>query len=590
MYDTRYGKAENKKVAIYARVSTEHEAQLSALENQKDWYSQLIGNHPEWEIVKMYADEGVTGTAAYKRRSFMQMIDDAINGQFDLILTREVSRFARNTVDTLSYTRKLKKHNVEVYFISDGIKTFDPDGELRLTIMATLAQEESRKTSARVKCGQQTSMEKGVVYGNGNVLGYDRVGRELVVNQEQAQTVRMIFDWYTEGKGLRDIQYELEKRGIKTATGKSNWHQGTIFHILQNPIYIGKLTYHKYYTPDFLEQKKKLNHGQLDILQVDGTHEHIISDEQFALVQQIFERHHSVRREMELLGSKSLGKKKPSDVWVKKLECECGHRFNRKACATKTNGTNERAYMCYRQIRYGTYKSRSRRGITTDDTCRTPMISDWKLQLMANEIFQNCINDSSEILGLVRSMLKRHIRDKEVPRTDPGKKEDIIEEIERIRKRLEKCVELRIEGEITKEMFQRKKTEYETRIDDLSVILKEFTGSMDVEESNLAEKKVEEVESLIEVLKREVEQSGGMNPGMISEGIIDAFVERIVSHSDSYDWYLRYAHGGKTDPGAEKMEVAEIIVTAEKAAAFRNLQGKKLRRDLWHDLKVHVYV
>ena len=218
------------------------------------------------------------------------------------------------------------------------------------------------------------------------------------------------------------------------------------------------------------------------------------------------------------------------------------------------------------------------------------MISDWKLQLMANEIFQNCINDSSEILGLVRSMLKRHIRDKEVPRTDPEKKEDIIEEIERIRKRLEKCVELRIEGEITKEMFQRKKTEYETRIDDLSVILKEITGSMDVEESNLAEKKAEEVESLIEVLKREVEQSGGMNPGMISEGIIDAFVERIVSHSDSYDWHLRYAHGGKTDPGAEKMEVAEIIVTAEKAAAFRNLQGKKLRRDLWHDLKVHVYV
>ena len=164
-----------RKVAIYARVSTDHEAQLSALANQKDWYSPILGIHPEWEVVKLYADEGVTGTAAYKRKSFMQMIDDAIDGKFDLILTREVSRFARNTVDTLSYTRKLKKHHVEVYFISDGIKTFDPDGELRLTIMATLAQDESRKTSARVKCGQQTSMEKGVVYGNGNVLGYDRV-------------------------------------------------------------------------------------------------------------------------------------------------------------------------------------------------------------------------------------------------------------------------------------------------------------------------------------------------------------------------------------------------------------------------------
>ena len=120
MFDTNYNYRGKRKVAIYARVSTEHEAQLSALANQKDWYSPILGIHPEWEVVKLYADEGVTGTAAYKRRSFMQMIDDALNGKFSLILTREVSRFARNTVDTLNYTRKLKKHNVEVYFISDG--------------------------------------------------------------------------------------------------------------------------------------------------------------------------------------------------------------------------------------------------------------------------------------------------------------------------------------------------------------------------------------------------------------------------------------------------------------------------------------
>ena len=112
-----------KKVVIYARVSTEHEEQLSALKNQKDWYTPYIKMHPEWDIVQMYTDEGVTGTSAYKRRSFLQMMEDAVDGKFDMILTREVSRFARNTVDTLNYTRKLKKHNVEVYFISDGIKT-----------------------------------------------------------------------------------------------------------------------------------------------------------------------------------------------------------------------------------------------------------------------------------------------------------------------------------------------------------------------------------------------------------------------------------------------------------------------------------
>ena len=244
-----------RKVAIYARVSTEHEAQLSALANQKDWYSPILGIHPEWEVVKLYADEGVTGTAAYKRKSFMQMIDDAIDGKFDLILTREVSRFARNTVDTLSYTRKLKKHHVEVYFISDGIKTFDPDGELRLTIMATLAQDESRKTSARVKCGQQTSMENGVIYGNGNILGYDKVGKEMIINPEQAKTVRMIFDWYLAGDGVRTIHSKLEQAGRLTATGKTNWKTHSISAVLKNTFYCGIITYHKQWTPDYLEQK-----------------------------------------------------------------------------------------------------------------------------------------------------------------------------------------------------------------------------------------------------------------------------------------------------------------------------------------------
>ena len=212
-----------KKVAIYARVSTEHEEQVYAMKNQKDWYSSILGIHPEWEVVQMYSDEGVTGTAAKKRPSFMRMINDARKGKFDMILTREVSRFARNTVDTLRYTRELKNHEVEVYFLNDGIRTFDSDGELRLSIMATLAQDESRKTSVRVKCGQQISMEKGVIYGNGNVLGYDRDGDQYVVNPEQAETVRCIFNWYAGGMGLKKIKWELERRGMRTAMGKDKW-------------------------------------------------------------------------------------------------------------------------------------------------------------------------------------------------------------------------------------------------------------------------------------------------------------------------------------------------------------------------------
>ena len=147
-----------RRVVFYGRVSTEHEAQLSALENQLDWYKPLLEQHPEWTFVRSYVDEGITGTSAKKRPQFMQMLNDAKNGDFNLILPREVSRFARNTVDTLQYTRDLKKLGVEVYFINDNIRTFEGDSELRLTIMATLAQDESRKTSIRVKSGTGKSM------------------------------------------------------------------------------------------------------------------------------------------------------------------------------------------------------------------------------------------------------------------------------------------------------------------------------------------------------------------------------------------------------------------------------------------------
>ena len=181
---------EKRNVVIYGRVSTEHEAQLSALENQLDWYKPILAARPEWTLVGTYVDEGITGTSAEKRPQFLKMIQDAKKHKFDMIITREVSRFARNTVDTLQYTRELKSKGVEVFFINDNIKTFDGDGELRLTIMATLAQDESRKTSVRVKSGQQTSMENGVFYGSGNILGYNRVGRNMVINPEQAETVK----------------------------------------------------------------------------------------------------------------------------------------------------------------------------------------------------------------------------------------------------------------------------------------------------------------------------------------------------------------------------------------------------------------
>lgn len=234
-----------RQIVYYGRVSTEHEAQLEALEKQMQWYEDQTKYHPNWIVIGRYIDEGITGTLATKRPAFMQMIEDAKKRKFDLIVTREVCRFARNTVDTLVLTRELKNYGVEAYFVSDNIWTMDGDGELRLTIMATLAQEESRKISERVRAGQAVSRENGVLYGTGNIIGYDRVGKTYVINPEQANTVRTIFELYAQGYGQKELVNELTRRGYKDASGNLKWSCVKISRILRNATYMGYICYNK---------------------------------------------------------------------------------------------------------------------------------------------------------------------------------------------------------------------------------------------------------------------------------------------------------------------------------------------------------
>ena len=357
---------QKRDVAIYARVSTEHEAQLSALENQIDWYKPILATRPDWTLVKQYIDEGITGTSAEKRPQFMKMIRDAKAHKFNMIITREVSRFARNTVDTLQYTRMLKELGVEVFFINDNIKTFDGDGELRLTIMATLAQDESRKTSIRVKAGQQTSMDNGVVYGTGNILGYDRVGKEMVINPEQAKTVRMIFDMYLDGMGLKSIKYELESRGRLTAMGKTQWFESVISKVLRNSFYCGIMAYHKYYCPDYLKQNRVKNMGEIEMTYTKGTHEPIVTEEEFNLVQA---RMDARTRQLNNCpkGKRVAPKREPATIWGKLMKCSCGCKFNQRGW-NHHNGADEMAFQCYSKLAHGSVTERKKRGLPTKDT------------------------------------------------------------------------------------------------------------------------------------------------------------------------------------------------------------------------------
>lgn len=278
------------RVAAYCRVSTDKEDQANSFETQQRYFRDCIERNPDWELQEIYADEGLSGTSTKKRRRFNAMIQAAKEGKIDLIITKEVSRFARNTLDTLEYTRTLRKLGIGIIFLIDNINTMDTDGELRLTIMASLAQEESRKTSHRVKWGQTQSMQKGVVFG-GSLLGYDVVNGKMRINPEGAQTVKYIFHKYlNERKGSSVIARELQEEGIVSSRGNLKWSAPTVLKILKNEKYCGDLIQKKTYTPDFLSHEKKYNKGQEDFVVLRDHHEPIIDRSTWDEVQQELKR------------------------------------------------------------------------------------------------------------------------------------------------------------------------------------------------------------------------------------------------------------------------------------------------------------
>ena len=540
-----------RKVAIYARVSTEHKEQLDALENQLDWYRPFLEYHKEWEVVERYIDRGITGTSATKRPQFMQMIRDAKKHKFDLILTREVSRFARNTVDTLQYTRELKAIGVEVFFINDNIKTFDGDGELRLTIMATLAQDESRKTSVRVKSGLQTSMENGVIFGNGNLLGYDRVETivganqkkvDYLVNPEQAKTVRMIYDWYLAGHGLQWIKDELERQGRKTATGLSRWSCTVISHVLKNAFYCGILVYHKYYVPDFLEQKAVKNYGEIEQTVVQGKHETIVTKEEYERVQIIMESKRSAMKNLNVGPNRTKGKRPNTTVWGRLLICECGHRFNRRKW-DRSDRLSKVGYQCYSSMQTGSYSSRLKRGLPVDGICRSPMIPEWRLQMMANAIFRQFLFDKERVLELANAMLEAHIADPEEPVEDVEGKRDALEQAkQKAEQKLDRLIEMCADGDLSREQYQKKAGVLQKEIERLQ---SELNALLQTEEEEAPEP--ENYQEKLTVLRYALEQYTDWDDKDVPACVIEAFVEKIVVHPDSFDWYLRF-DGDPNDP------------------------------------------
>lgn len=333
-----------RKVAAYCRVSTDNEDQANSFESQQRYFRQYIERNPDWELYEVFADEGISGTNTKKRKEFNRMIACAKNGDFDLIVTKEISRFARNTLDSIFYTRDLKKHGVGVIFMNDNINTLDGDAELRLAIMSSIAQEESRKTSERVKWGQKRQMEQGVVFGR-SMLGYDVKGGKMTINEEGAKVVRLIFHKFVnEGKGTHVIARELREEGINPMRVKE-WSNTVILRVIRNEKYCGDLVQKKTYTPDFLSHEKKYNHGQEEFVIIKDHHEPIISRELFDEANRI-------------LDAKSLsqeGKAKHSNRYLfsGKIKCGCCGSSYVARYKTRKDGSRYKAWRCNEAVKHG---------------------------------------------------------------------------------------------------------------------------------------------------------------------------------------------------------------------------------------------
>ena len=366
-----------RKVAGYARVSTDHEDQATSYEAQVDYYTKYIKSRDDWEFAGIYTDEGISATNTKKREGFKSMIADALAGKIDLIITKSVSRFARNTVDSLTTVRELKDKGIEIFFEKENIWTLDSKGELLITIMSSLAQEESRSISENVTWGQRKRMADGKVsFAYSRFLGLDKDKEtgKIVVNPEQAKTVKLIFRLFLEGLTPHAIAKELTDRGIKTPGGKDVWSQQTVRRMLSNEKYKGDALLQKEFTVDFLQKKLKKNEGEVPQYYVEGNHEAIIDPKVFDLVQ-------------EELARRAKGRSRYSGVTIfsNKIKCsDCRCWYGAKVWHS-TDKYRKTIYRCNSK-----YEGKK---------CETPHVTEDEVKAAFISAYNQLVTEKREIIG-----------------------------------------------------------------------------------------------------------------------------------------------------------------------------------------------
>ncbi len=386
------------RVAAYCRVSTTMESQEGSYEIQIAYYTEKIMSNPNWELAGIFADDGKSATNTKKRDDFNSMISKCLKGKIDLIITKSVSRFARNTVDCLQTIRKLKEKNIGVFFEKEGINTLDGVGEVLLTILSSLAQEESRNLSENTRWGVVRRFEKGIVTVNHNkFMGYtkDKSGQLLIV-PEEAEIVRKIFRLYLEGSSITRIARTLEHEKVMTVTGKAVWSDGVIYKMLQNEKYMGDALLQKTYTVDYLTKKRVKNDGIVPQYYVEGSHEAIIPKELFFKTQEEMARRASLHRpsvvrKAENQKVKFSSKYALTDIMV----CgECGHPYRRQLWSKYGKQTG--VWRCDNRLKNGTKQCK-----------HSPTLKEGALQAAIMTAINSVVDNRNDFVGAFRENVIR---------------------------------------------------------------------------------------------------------------------------------------------------------------------------------------
>ena len=431
------------RVTFYARVSTDKIEQQGSLENQIQYYTDFIQRNPNWTYVEGYVDEGISGTSTYKRDSFLRMIVDAHRDRFDFIITKEISRFSRSTLDSIQYTQELLDANVGVLFQNDNINTLDTDSEFRLVVMAGVAQDEVRKLSERLKFGFRQSIKNGHVLGNNRLWGYDKKDCKLTVIPEQAEAVKLIFELYATGEyGLRKLSRELTRRGYTSLLG-NDFNTVTIGHILTNPKYKGWYCGNKTQSLDYRTKKKAFLEENEWVMYPDPNIPAIVSEELWDKANAIF-KERSARTKAYGVGYQS------RYPYSGKIICgKHGTTFHRQSFETKAGKTE--FWKCK------TYRTKGKAG------CDMPSIRTTELDMILADLFQKLVTHQKEIVQLVLHSIEG--AEKKVDNAEQIAR--LVSQIQQLEQKKDKLLELSIADAISMKEFKSRNNRFNEQITDL---------------------------------------------------------------------------------------------------------------------------